>query len=33
MIFGNLRDLKDFSFLEKGILECFEYAKTHYLIN
>lgn len=33
MIFGNLRDLKDFSFLEKGILECFEYAKTHDLIN
>lgn len=29
MIFGNIRDLQDYSYLEKGILECFAYAKEH----
>lgn len=29
MIFGNIRDLQDYSYLEKGILECFAYAGEH----
>lgn len=33
MIFGNMKNLKEYSFLEEGILECFEYAKTHDLVN
>lgn len=31
MIFGNLRDLKDYGFLEKEITECFTYAARHEL--
>lgn len=33
MVFGNIRDLKDFAYLEEEILKCFEYAKTHALID
>ena len=33
MVFGNIRDLKEYSYLEKDVLKCFEYAKTHDLIN
>lgn len=33
MIFGNTKDLKDYSFLDSQIQECFEYAKSHDLIN
>ena len=29
MVFGNVRDLKDFSWLESQVLKCFEYAKNH----
>lgn len=29
MIFGNISQLADFGFLDKKILECFEYAKAH----
>ncbi len=29
MIFGNIGDLQDYSYLEKGILECFAYAGEH----
>lgn len=29
MIFGNIRDLKDFSFLTEEIQECFTYAAGH----
>ena len=33
MVFGNVRDLKDFSWLESQVLKCFEYAKNHDLIS
>ena len=33
MLFGNLNHLKEFSFLEKGIQECFAYAQTHDLLS
>ncbi|MDY3005770.1 YhcH/YjgK/YiaL family protein [Anaerococcus porci] len=29
MIFGNIKNLKEYSFLENKILECFEYAKNN----
>ncbi len=29
MIFGNMDHVEEFPYLEKGIKECFEYAKTH----
>lgn len=29
MIFGNINNLKEFSFLEEKIKECFKYAKEH----
>lgn len=32
MIFGNIKNLKEFPYLEKGIQECFEYAKTNDLL-
>lgn len=33
MVFGNIRDLKDYSYLEKEVLKCFEYAKEHDLLS
>lgn len=33
MIFGNIQNLKEYSFLENGIRECFDYAKAHELRN
>ena len=33
MVFGNIRDLKDYGYLEEEVLKCFEYAKTHDLLN
>lgn len=33
MIFGNIRDLRDFSWLEEKIRECFNYAAANELIN
>ncbi|WP_138373543.1 MULTISPECIES: YhcH/YjgK/YiaL family protein [Oscillospiraceae] len=32
MVFGNIRDLKDYGFLEEDILKCFIYAKEHDLL-
>ena len=32
MIFGNMDHVEEFPYLEKGIKECFEYAKTHDLV-
>lgn len=32
MIFGNIRNLEEFSYLEKGILECFAYARENDLL-
>lgn len=29
MIFGNVNHIDEFSYLEKGVKECFEYAKEH----
>ena len=29
MVFGNLDHIEEFSFLEEGIKECFDYARTH----
>ena len=29
MVFGNIRDLKEYGFLEEDILKCFAYAKEH----
>ena len=29
MVFGNIRDLKDYSWLEEEVLKCFRYAKEH----
>lgn len=29
MIFGNINNLEEFSYLEKQIMECFAYAKSH----
>ena len=33
MVFGNVHDLKDFSWLESQVLKCFDYAKSHDLIS
>lgn len=33
MIFGNIKNLKEFSYLEEDILKCLEYAKTHELLS
>ena len=33
MVFGNIRDLKDYSYLETEILKCFEYTKNHDLLS
>ena len=32
MVFGNIRDLKDYGYLEEDVLKCFEYAKNHDLL-
>lgn len=32
MVFGNIRDLKDYEFLEEEIKKCFAYAKEHDLM-
>ncbi len=29
MIFGNIKHLDEYSFLDKAVMECFDYAKTH----
>ena len=29
MIFGNVRNLREYFFLEDGVFECFRYAKEH----
>lgn len=31
MIFGNMQNMREYSFLETGLLECFAYAGTHNL--
>lgn len=33
MVFGNIRDLKDFSWLESQVRKCFDYAQTHDLLS
>ena len=33
MVFGNIQDLKDFSWLEPQVLKCFAYAREHDLIS
>ena len=33
MVFGNVRDRKDFSWLEPQVLKCFDYAKEHDLLS
>lgn len=33
MIFGNIRDLKDFGYLEPQVLKCFAYAQEHDLLS
>ena len=32
MVFGNIRDLKDYSWLEEEVLNCFKYAQEHDLM-
>ena len=32
MIFGNINNLKEYSFLEAKVKKCFEYAKEHDLL-
>lgn len=32
MLFGNINHLQEFSYMEKGILECFDYVKEHDLL-
>lgn len=29
MIFGNIKHLEEYPFLEKTVMECFDYARTH----
>ena len=33
MVFGNIRDMKDFSWLEEGVLKSFKYAQEHDLLS
>lgn len=33
MVFGNIRDLKDYAWLEKEVLACFQYAREHELLD
>ena len=32
MVFGNIDNLKEYSFLEDKVTKCFEYAKEHDLL-
>lgn len=33
MVFGNVRDLKDFGFLTENVRKCFDYARNHDLLS
>ena len=33
MVFGNIRDLKDFGYLEENVRKCFDYAREHELLS
>lgn len=33
MVFGNIRDLKDYAWLEEGVLKSFRYAQEHDLLS
>lgn len=33
MVFGNIRDLKDFGYLEENVRKCFNYAREHDLLS
>ena len=33
MVFGNVRDLKDFGFLTENVRKCFDYARDHDLLS
>ena len=33
MVFGNIRDLKDFGYLEENVSKCFDYAREHDLLS
>ena len=33
MVFGNIRDLKDYSYLEQAVLRCFDYAADNDLLS
>ena len=33
MVFGNIRDLKDFAYLEENVRRCFDYAREHDLLS
>ena len=33
MIFGNIKNLKEFEFLQEDVLKCLEYTKAHDLLN
>lgn len=33
MVFGNIRDLKDFGYLEDSVRRCFDYAREHDLLS
>lgn len=33
MVFGNIRDLKDFGYLEENVRKCFDYAREHDLLS
>ena len=33
MIFGNIKNLSEYPFLEKGVQECFEYLNAHDILS
>lgn len=33
MVFGNIRDLKNFAYLEENVRRCFDYAREHDLLS
>lgn len=33
MVFGNIRDLEDYGYLEEEVLKCFQYAQEHDLLS
>lgn len=33
MVFGNIKDLNNYSYLEKAVLQCFKYAKENNLLS